>query len=133
MWYCDWRMEEPKKRRGRKSKFTVVTLEDLNKFFEGDTIIEVSSDVVSSYKLHTYADLNKKIYREKGFKPFPDLNDLNNYLKENSKILVATSFLEQYDTGIVPKKVDEPVKGEYSLDVIKKQEEEETVSFSEEF
>lgn len=133
MWYCGWRMEEPKKRRGRKSKFTVVTLEDLNKFFEGDTIIEVSSDVVNAYKIHTYADLNKKIYREKGFKPFPDLNDLNNYLKENSKILVATSFLEQYGTGIVPKKVDEPTKGEYSLDVIKKQEEGETVSFSEEF
>ena len=126
-------MEELKKRRGRKSKFSVVTLEDLNKFFEGDTIIEVSSDIVNAYKVHTYADLNKKTYTEKGFKPFPDLNDLNNYLKESSKILVATSFLEQYDTGIVPKKVDEPVKGEYSLDVIKKQEEEETVSFSEEF
>ena len=94
-----------KERRGRKSKFTVVTLEDLNKFFEGDAIIEVSSDVVSSYKIHTYADLNKKTYTEKGFKPFPDLNDLNNYLKESSKILVATSFLEQYDTGIVPKKL----------------------------
>lgn len=133
MWYCGWRMEEPKKRRGRKSKFTVVTLEDLNKFFEGDTIIEVSSDIVNAYKVHTYADLNKKTYTEKGFKPFPDLNDLNNYLKESSKILVATSFLEQYDTGIVSKKVDEPKKGEYSLDVIKKQEEEETVSFSEEF
>lgn len=125
MWYFFWRMEETKKRRGRKAKYTYVSLEDLNKFFNSDTVFEVGPDTITVYKLLRHQTLNKKTYTDKGFKPYPDLNDLNEFLKENSPIQVATSFLEQYDTGLVQKKVDEPVKGEYSLDVIKKQDDSE--------
>lgn len=132
MCYHVWRMEETKKRRGRKAKYTYVTLGDLNKFFNSDTVVEVGPDTMTVYKLLRHQTLNKKEYTDKGFKPYPDLNDLNDFLKENSPVQLTIAFLEQYDTGLVPKKVDEPLKGEYSLDVIKKQddsEEEEPATF----
>ena len=125
MCYAVWRMEETKKRRGRKAKYTYVTLGDLNKFFNRDTVVEVGPDTMTVYKLLRHQTLNKKEYTDKGFKPYPDLNDLNDFLKENCPIQLTIAFLEQYDTGLVPKKVDEPVKGEYSLDVIKKQDDSE--------
>lgn len=133
-------MEQEKKKRGRKVKYAKVSLKDLNEFFNGEIIPEISIKYISLYKIIAFGDESKKIYTDKGYKASPDLNDLNKYFKEDCLIEVSNAFLSAYNTGLsLQKDVDNPNNGEYSLDIVKNESEdkeeaeEETASWSEDF
>tara|TARA_E500000081_G_C6139614_1_gene359381 strand:+ start:2939 stop:3340 length:402 start_codon:yes stop_codon:yes gene_type:complete len=133
-------MEQEKKKRGRKAQYAKVLLKDLNDFFNGEMIPEISTKYISLYRIIAFGDESKRIYTDKGYKASPDLNDLNKYFKGDSLIEVSNAFLSAYNTGLsLQKDVDNPNNGEYSLDIVKNESEdkeeaeEETASWSEDF